>query len=48
MAIRGVTESDHVITNEEMFENTGHHVYANTKIFNYQVNRACQSSDRIL
>ena len=48
MAIRGVTESDHVITNVEMIENTGHHVYANRHIFNYQVNRACQSSDTIL
>ena len=47
MAIRGVTESDHVITNVEMIENTGHHVYANAQLFNYQVNRACQSSDRI-
>ena len=48
MAIRGVTESDHVITNVEMIENTGHHVYANAQLFNYQVNRACQSSDTIL
>ena len=48
MAIRGVAESDHVITNVEMIENTGHHIYTNSQIFNYQVNRACQSSDIIL
>ena len=42
------TESDQVITNVEMIENTGHHVYANKQNFNHQVNSACQSSDRIL
>jgi len=48
IAIRGVPKSDHEITNVEMIDNAGHHVYANAQLFNYQVNKACQTSDRIL
>jgi len=50
LAIRATTgdnEADN-LTKVAMIDNAGHHVYANAQLFNYQVNKACQYSDRNL
>jgi len=48
MAKRGVnSDQGDCFTNVEILENAGHAVYANAQLFNYHVNKACQSSDTL-
>ena len=50
LAIRATNGDNEVdnLTKVAMIDNAGHHVYANAQLFNYQVNKACQYSDRNL
>ena len=49
LAIRATGDNEvEPLTKVAMIDNAGHHVYANAQLFNYQVNKACQYSDRNL